>query len=266
MPFEFPSLSARVATVNYGSHSLVPSFASPMLCIDETLNICSKCLTVVPDLKSLGSHYAECSALSEYDPIYEEAGSAKIARLGSDGKKRRLSLLGLMFIRHKTVYFDVSEYDFFIIYNEEIMGYFSRPRGGNYSLCCLMVFPCFMRLGLGSLLIDFSYLRWSTQPEMERENESGYDKPAPERPFSKKAIFCFRKYWKYRVIGARSIREVAERYNLPVNDVILGLELNGFNLKEWRLEKPVTVEKPRLLRLSGIAPVYKGGVHKKNGG
>lgn len=173
-----------------------------------------------------------------FTPIYED-NSCNIAKITETSTKQLLSLLACMFIKHKTVFYNAANYDYFIVYDSEIKGYFSRDNSGNYSLCCVLVWPCFARQGLGSLLIDFSYKISNIKSDI--------DIPGPERPFSKKAILCFRKYWKYRVIGAKTIRQISEEANISIDDAIVGLELNGFNFKKWTLDGEISVSKPRLL-------------------
>lgn len=234
--------------LNYGKHEMKPPFATVLRTIDGTLNICSKCIAMLPTPHSLESHMARCTI--PYKPIYEEE-HFKVSKIESLKKKQLLSMVSQMFIKSKTVYFEVDRYDFFILYDREIIGYFSRYKGGKHSLNCFLVFPCFQKQGWGTVLMDFSMIPAArvTEPKDNSLEVSGvvYDPRSPEKPYTKKAILCFRKYWKYKVVGARTVAEVSRKNNLTVDDAIIGLELNGFNFKKWKIEGEINVEKPRLL-------------------
>lgn len=219
--------------LNYGLNEIKPLYNSPIQCIDGILNVCSKCISMFPTKNSLINHMKECKIA--FIPLYEEEGF-KISKIESLKTKQLLGLLSLLFIKSKTVYFEVEDYDFYIVYDDEVIGYFSKYKGGSHSMNCFLVFPCFQKQGWGTVLMDYS-----SSPVI------GEKAMSPEKPYSKKAIFCFRKYWKYKVIGARSISEIAKKENLSVDDAIIGLELNGFDFKKWKLNNEITVEKPRLL-------------------
>lgn len=236
----FPGkLAKEINTVNYGMHELKPIHRTPLLAIGGILNVCSKCLSLSPSPKSLYRHIEACTV--PLRPIYEEEGF-KISRITPINRKQNLCLLSQMFLKSKTVYFEVKDYDFFVVYREEIFGYFSRHKEGNHALSCFMVFPCFQKQGWGTVLLDYSQIKSISSHGVQQIDPKG-----AEKPYSKKAIFCFRKYWKYKVIGAQSIRQISEERNMPVDDVILGLELQGFDFKKWRLEGTVDTNKPRLL-------------------
>jgi len=220
--------------------------------------------------------------------------SFTIALIPTIEDKQMLSMLSCMFIKSKTVFYEVDAYDYFIICTDEIVGYFSRHRKDSVSLNCLFVWPCFQGAGWGTLLIDFSQVRrincrgerlenwresdgkgenWREGERMKRESvkekrdNTGTDSTTsnsttsnstsnntlpvqntPERPFSKEGIFAYRKYWKYKVIGGTSINQIAKDQNLSVDDVIVGLELNGFDFRKWELKGEIEVKRPRLLK------------------
>lgn len=245
MRFPTLSLSRTARTMNYGEHCIRPSFRAPAAVAGYEgqtygINICSRCLTSHPTERSLRLHSLRCNTVP-FPPIYGES-DFKIAQVAEASTKQQIALLGRLFIKSKTVSYEICKYDVFIIYAEEVMGYFSRPKDQSYSLSCICVFPPFARRGLGSLLIDFSYLSCRAEGIARAQEIAG-----PERPFSKKAIYCFRKYWKYKVGGAETVRQASDASNISIDDAVVGLELNGFNFHNWGLEGDITVEKPRLL-------------------
>lgn len=222
----------NVNEINYGEYNFKPVFSSPLKCIGGVLNVCSKCISSLPTVYALQKHMEQCSI--PYKPIYEES-SFKISKISPLKNKQLLCLLAQMFIGSKTVYFDVDCYDIFVLYDKDIIGYFSRYKNGDNSLNCFFVFPCFQKAGWGTVLLDYSV------------NSLIDDPKSPEKPYTKKAIFCFRKYWKYKVIGGESINEISKRTGLTIDDVIIGLELNNFDLRKWKLNGPIEVKKPRML-------------------
>ncbi|ELA42017.1 uncharacterized protein VICG_00864 [Vittaforma corneae ATCC 50505] len=245
--------------LNYGKHQIKPSFATVLYTVDGTLNVCSKCIAMFPTLHSLENHMERCTI--PYKPIYEE-DTFKVSKIEALKNKQLLSMISQMFIKSKTVYFEVDKYDFFIIYDQEIIGYFSRYKNGRHSLNCFLVFSCFQKQGWGTVLMDFSTIpavRITSQGnnnDIKQASAKGdtvdlsnvvYDPKPPEKPYTKKAILCFRKYWKYKVIGAQTVAEISRKSNLTLDETVVGLELNGFNFKKWKIEGEIGVEKPRLL-------------------
>lgn len=291
MPMEFPrpKMTMKVEEVNYGEHKMIPDYNSPIYTIEGVLNVCSTCLEILPTIRSLKIHQESCKI--QFHGIYSE-DSFKISRVSQLKTKQTLSRIGMLFIKSKTLFYDLNLYDFFIIYDKEVMGYFSRAKEGSNALSCLMVFPCFQGLGIGSLLIDYSQIKTVKLVDQEKEDkiknnkedtdgkkrqyriDGDYllestgkniktykiinDPKGPERPFSKKAIFCYRKYWKYKVIGAKTIRQISNDQNITVDDAIVGLELNGFDFKKWSVQNEIVPNSPRLLSRK----VFK--IHKEN--
>ena len=101
------------------------------------------------------------------DEIYRD-GSVSIFEV--DGRKNKiycqnLCLLSKMFLDHKSLFYDVEPFLFYVITETDdagahFVGYFSKeklsPR--NYNVSCIMTLPVRQRQGWGSLLIDFSML------------------------------------------------------------------------------------------------------------
>jgi hypothetical protein len=197
---------------------------------------------MLPTAYALETHMEHCTV--PFRPLYEEEG-LKVSKIESLKRKQLLSIVSQMFIRSKTVYYEVDEYDFYIVYDAEVFGYFSRYRGGKHSLNCLLVFPCFQGLGWGTVLTDISVAPSARM--LPGGAEPACDMRSPEKPYTKKAIVCFRKYWQYAVVGARTVREVAQRRNISVDDAIIGLELNGFDFKSWSMTSVPAVKRPRIL-------------------
>jgi histone acetyltransferase MYST1 len=77
---------------------------------------------------------------------------------------QNLCLLAKLFLDHKTLYFDVAPFLFYILCEVSktgttLVGYFSKEKeshDGN-NVACILTLPPFQRNGYGKLLIDFSY-------------------------------------------------------------------------------------------------------------
>ena len=307
--------SKEIKIFNYGKHQLDFSNKISLKSLEGELNICSKCISSFPTKSSLNNHMKAC--VIPFSVIYKES-AFRICKIQVLKTKQLLSLISQGFIKSKTLYYEVENYDFFVVCTDEIVGYFSRYKNGPNSLSCLLVFPCFQGEGWGTILFDFSnipaiknetyfedqniknqlisedQIRQNTiknqsisanknqlisenqisqntiknqsisanKNQLISENQISQNTiknqsisedqillnpKSPEKPYSKKAIFCFRKYWKYKVVGGNTINEISKRTNLTVNDVILGLEQNGFDFKKWKLTNEIEIKKPRLL-------------------
>jgi histone acetyltransferase MYST1 len=103
---------------------------------EETLYVCEFCLKYMRKLKTFRKHKAECPM--KHPPgreIYRELG---LSVYEVDGKEHRvycqnLCLLAKLFLDHKTLYYDVDPFYFYIICHVDddgahIVGYFSKEK------------------------------------------------------------------------------------------------------------------------------------------
>jgi ribosomal protein S18 acetylase RimI-like enzyme len=89
-----------------------------------------------------------------------------------DGSKQKrfcqnVSLLCKLFLGTKTVFFDVDEFLFYVLFRgapslkrqQEFVGYFSKEKKSveRFNLSCIMVLPPFQGHNYGRMLIELSY-------------------------------------------------------------------------------------------------------------
>ncbi|VDN38654.1 unnamed protein product [Dibothriocephalus latus] len=76
---------------------------------------------------------------------------------------QQLCLLAKLFLDHKTLYYDVEPFLFYVAtvrdrWGYHLVGYFSKEKRSaqKYNLSCIMVLPSYQKQAFGRFLIDFS--------------------------------------------------------------------------------------------------------------
>jgi len=143
-----------------------------------------------------------------------------------------LCLIAKLFLDHKTLYYDVEPFLFYIICEVDhtgahMVGYFSKEKYSSeeYNLACILTLPCYQRKGYGKLMIAFSY------ELSRREGKLG----TPERPISDLGLVSYRSYWVYALLeilakhrGSVSIQELSDMTKFRTDDIVKTLQ--AFNL------------------------------------
>eukprot|EP00501_MAST-03F_sp_TOSAG23-6_P002330 GSMAST32.ASY1.ANO1.2432.1 assembled CDS len=136
-------------------------------CTDDKLYICEFCLKYMKKLSTLNTHKKKCSL--KHPPGTEIYRDGNISVFEVDGKSNKiycqnLCLLSKLFLDHKTLYYDVDPFLFYILTEVDergchIMGYFSKEKNSpeDYNLACILTFPPYQRRGNGKFLISLSY-------------------------------------------------------------------------------------------------------------
>lgn len=227
--------SDGIKEVFLGKVRMVPLFPSSHL--EEyakyaSLYLCNGCLSYFASKYVLNRHRTKCKII--YPPgklVYYDTDNVCIFEV--EGKKRQeycqsLCLLAKMFLSHKTLYYDVDPFLFYIVgetkENEFTMqGYFSKEtEEGSNNLSCIVVFPPYRSKGLGSLLIDFSY-------HLTKESGPPPYTSGPEQPLSDAGEAAYMRYWqdtivKYVTTKKHNLEKPAETLEKISKDTGISIE------------------------------------------
>ncbi|KAK9766656.1 Histone acetyltransferase [Basidiobolus ranarum] len=228
---------SRVKNLNkiqMGIHEIEAWYFSPYpeeFAHAELIYICEFCLSYFLSSKSFARHRAKCTLL--HPPGNEIYRHEDISFFEIDGRKQRtycrnLSLLSKMFLDHKTLYYDVDPFLFYIMtkndeYGAHALGYFSKEKESleGYNLACILTLPQYQRMGYGKLLIAFSY-------ELSKiEGRIG----SPEKPLSDLGLLSYRAYWAETIVeklidfrGEVTLEELSHATGITVQDILHTLQ------------------------------------------
>lgn len=236
----------NVGVIAFGAYSVDTWYFSPYPGIygeSDILYICEYCLKYMRSPLRFKQHREHCtwrsppgcliySDLERSVSVYEVDGLVNVAYC------QRLCLLGKLFLDHKTLYFDVAPFLFYVVLlQNELTGFFSKEKplvASEFNLACIVTLPQHQRKGVGRFLIALSY------ELTKREGKTG----APERPLSDLGQLSYRSYWMYAVMnfmktkrGAVGVSadDVANATGIRVNDVTATLKSMGI-LRIWKGE------------------------------
>ncbi|KAL0365846.1 UNVERIFIED_CONTAM: Histone acetyltransferase of the MYST family 2 [Sesamum radiatum] len=150
-----------------------------------------------------------------------------------DGKKNKvygqnLCYLAKLFLDHKTLYYDVDLFLFYVLCECDdrgchMVGYFSKEKHSeeSYNLACILTLPPYQRKGYGKFLIAFSY------ELSKKEGKVG----TPERPLSDLGLLSYRGYWTRVLLdilkkhkGNISIKELSDMTAIKAEDILSTLQ------------------------------------------
>lgn len=198
------------------------------------LYFCEFCLWYTADQLAYSCHMLhQCKAKKPPGRVVYEDGNLAIWEvLGREQKLycQSLCLLSKLFLDHKTLYYDVEGFLFYILCEigdlgeAHTVGHFSKEFNSANNLACIMILPPYQRNGYGKLLIQISYCF------SEREGIVG----TPEKPLSDLGKVSYRSYWWWVLIGVldRELGSGAGRIEagrISVNDLS---ELSGIHVDD----------------------------------
>ncbi|KAF9049991.1 acyl-CoA N-acyltransferase [Panaeolus papilionaceus] len=225
---------ARVKNLNrlqIGKHEVEAWYFSPYpkeYAHLPILYICEFCLAFFPSPMMFSRHRQRCTML--HPPGNEIYRHEEISFYEIDGKRqltwcRNLSLLSKCFLDHKTLYYDVTPFMYYVMAKRDstgchIIGYFSKEKESaeNYNVACILTLPQHQRHGYGKLLIEFSY------ELSKKEGKLG----SPEKPLSDLGLLGYRAYWAETIIDVLlsspeaelSIDDIAQKTSITHGDVM----------------------------------------------
>lgn len=205
------------------------------------LYICEFCLKYMTSAVVSARHVQKCSL--RHPPGNEIYCKGNISFFEVDGQQneiycQNLCLLAKLFLDHKTLYFDVAPFLFYVMteYDEDgfhILGYFSKEKNSflNYNVSCILTLPPYQKQGYGKLLIDLSYLLTKVEGKVG----------SPEKPLSDMGLISYRSYWKLIILeylcnyNAKeiSIKDISQETGVNAHDIISTLQAMGM-LKYWK--------------------------------
>ncbi|XP_076317762.1 histone acetyltransferase KAT8-like isoform X1 [Tachypleus tridentatus] len=224
--------------------------------------ICEYCLKYMQLEKTYRYHQSECTWRQPPGKEIYRKGTISVWEV--DGKDHKLycqnmCLLAKLFLDHKTLYFDVEPFIFYVLcevdrHGAHFVGYFSKekesPDGNN--VACILTLPPYQRKGYGKFLIAFSY-------ELSKlESTVG----SPEKPLSDLGKLSYRSYWSWVLLeilrdfrGTLSIKDLSQMTSITQGDIISTLQ--SLNLvKYWKGQHVICVT-PKLVEEHLRSAQYK---------
>ncbi|KAG5840466.1 hypothetical protein ANANG_G00189110 [Anguilla anguilla] len=217
------------------------------------LYLCEFCLRYMKSRSILFQHMRKCGWF--HPPANEIYRKDSVSVFEVDGNVstiycQNLCLLAKLFLDHKTLYYDVEPFLFYVLTQNDgkgchLVGYFSKEKHcqQKYNVSCIMILPQYQRKGFGRFLIDFSYLL------SKREGQPG----SPEKPLSDLGRLSYMAYWRSVVLECLhevrdrqlTIRRLSKITGICPQDITATLHHLG--MLEQRGERLVLVRREKLV-------------------
>lgn len=227
-----------ISMIRFGSFDIDTWFQAPFpeeysLVPDGRLWMCEFCLKYMKSRFMVARHRMKC--MMHFPPGQEIYRASNISVFEVDGSKNKiycqnLCLLAKLFLDHKTLYYDVEPFLFYVFvesdaYGAHFVGYFSKEKRSpmDYNVSCIMTLPIHQRRGWGYFLIEMSYLL------SRKEKRLG----SPEKPLSDLGFLTYRSYWRlavFRILDADptcSLEDICSRTGMKMDDVLYTLQDNS---------------------------------------
>ena len=252
------------AMIEFGKYEIKTWFSSPYpqeYAMLPKLFICEFCLKYMKSRSILKRHRAKCFWF--HPPANEIYRKDDLSIFEVDGMASKiycqnLCLLAKLFLDHKTLYYDVEPFLFYVLTQNDrkgchLVGYFSKEKScqQKYNVSCIMTMPQYQRQGFGRFLIDFSYLlsRIEEQPG------------SPEKPLSDLGRVSYHSYWKSTIMEYLyhtstpkiSIRKMSRDTGMDPHDIAATLQM--LNMLALRPGGKVIISKDR-----GVLEAHMEGV------
>ena len=230
--------------IEFGKYEMKTWYSSPYpqeYAMLPKLYLCEFCLKYMKSRSILKRHRAKCNWF--HPPAneiyrYEDLSIFEVDGMASKIYCQNLCLLAKLFLDHKTLYYDVEPFLFYVLTKNDrkgchLVGYFSKEKScqQKYNVSCIMTMPQYQRMGFGRFLIDFSYLLSRV------EGQAG----SPEKPLSDLGRISYHSYWKSTIMeylfkslsSKLSIRTISKDTGMDPHDIASTLQMLGMlKLKE----------------------------------
>jgi len=173
---------------------------------NDLLYVCRWCFRYSCDVDAYVKHTRTCEhrATPLGTQVYDHGGYSVWEIDGEEYKlfAQNISLFAKLFVDHKSVFFDVASFLFYILTftdpddpkNYHILGYFSKEKlsWDANNLACILIFPPYQHKQLGKLLMGVSY------------KLSGWERDTgliggPEKPLSEMGQKSYVRFWEERL-------------------------------------------------------------------
>nr|XP_051688258.1 histone acetyltransferase KAT6A isoform X2 [Oryctolagus cuniculus] len=218
------------------------------------LYLCEFCLKYMKSRAILQQHMKKCGWF--HPPANEIYRKNNISVFEVDGNVstiycQNLCLLAKLFLDHKTLYYDVEPFLFYVLTQNDVkgchlVGYFSKEKHcqQKYNVSCIMILPQYQRKGYGRFLIDFSYLL------SKREGQAG----SPEKPLSDLGRLSYMAYWKSVILECLyhqndkqiSIKKLSKLTGICPQDITS--TLHHLRMLDFRSDQFVIIRREKLIQ------------------
>ena len=219
----------NIKQIQFGKYLVEPWYFSPYpkwITDTDIVYICEKCLYYFKHKDVYTQHCTECE--TEHPPgreIYRHNGISFFEMDGYTEPRfcRNLALLSKLFLDHKSLYYDIDVFLFYVLCRIDdngytIVGYFSKEKISEmgYNLACILTLPFEQRKGYGRILMDFSYML------SKKDNLIS----GPEKPLSDLGLLSYRAYWLDVIVdflvenNNSSVDEISKATHITVEDII----------------------------------------------
>ncbi|KAK3090335.1 hypothetical protein FSP39_011013 [Pinctada imbricata] len=223
-------------SIEFGKYEIQTWYSSPYpqeYAKLPKLYICEYCLKYMKSRNILQRHMDKCDL--QHPPANEIYRKDDLSVFEVDGNASKiycqnLCLLAKLFLDHKTLYYDVEPFLFYVLTQNDdmgchLVGYFSKEKHcqQKYNVSCIMTMPQYQRKGYGRFLIDFSYMLSRV------EGHPG----SPEKPLSDLGKVSYLAYWRSVIIeylhkyqdSRVSIKGISRQTGMCPHDIAHSLQL-----------------------------------------
>jgi histone acetyltransferase MYST1 len=232
----------NVAFVELGPYQMETWYFSPLpkellseRGLIEVLYVCEFTFNMFSRKSELRRFQSRLPTERRHPPGNEIYRKNNLSMFEVDGAEERiycqnLCYIAKLFLDHKTLYFDVDPFLFYVLCEVDDrgfhpVGYYSKEKYSDvgYNLACILTFPSHQRKGYGRFLIAFSY-------ELSKKEEKV---GSPEKPMSDLGQQAYKPYWASTVVdfllnqcpdaSSLSIMDVSKKTSIMAEDIVFTL-------------------------------------------